>query len=204
MRYHSRFASVILLIFACTRPSCGSEGPLSSKVDPRVKLLSVVFRLAGNPEYNMSPLKINADCCPMPFPVDPRTFQFAEFRLFGAQWFLGFHFGGLLLLLFSREVLRVLACSQKSPPGSAFGLLMKSLCFRALLQTVSKLLATSVRWCWRPVSLERALLRRSEARARFAGSRRSLRPDTVRLPVQSVPATIRRRQACLDDERPTV
>jgi hypothetical protein len=57
MRYHMRLSSVILLIFACTRPSFGSEGPLSSKVDPRVELLSVVFRLAGNPEYNMSPLK---------------------------------------------------------------------------------------------------------------------------------------------------
>src|SRR5438270_5078077 len=31
--------------------------------------------------------------------------------------------------------------------------------------------------------------------ARFAGSHRSLRPDTARLPVQSVPVAIRQRQA---------
>src|SRR5436309_10571183 len=54
---HLRLSFVIVLIFACARTSRGSEAGVSPKVDPRVELLSIVFRLAGNSEYNMSPLK---------------------------------------------------------------------------------------------------------------------------------------------------
>src|SRR5437879_6744266 len=54
---HLRLCIVIVLIFACARTSRGSEAGVSPKVDPRVELLSIVFRLAGNSEYNMSPLK---------------------------------------------------------------------------------------------------------------------------------------------------
>jgi len=56
MRYCLRLF-VGVLIFGCACTSRGSEAVLSPKVDPRVELLSVVFRLVGNPEYNMSPLK---------------------------------------------------------------------------------------------------------------------------------------------------
>jgi len=54
---HLRLSFVIVLIFACARTSRGSEAGVSPKVDSRVELLSIVFRLAGNSEYNMSPLK---------------------------------------------------------------------------------------------------------------------------------------------------
>ena len=56
MRHYWRLF-VAVLIFACACISRGSEVALLPKVDPRVELLSVVFRLAENPEYNMSPLK---------------------------------------------------------------------------------------------------------------------------------------------------
>src|SRR2546429_9936058 len=54
---HLRLSFVIVLIFACARTSRGTEAGVSPKVDPRVEWLSIVFRLAGNSEYNMSPLK---------------------------------------------------------------------------------------------------------------------------------------------------
>ena len=53
---HPRFVCLLALIFIFVRPTLG-EATLSPEVDPRVELLSIVFRLAGNPEYNMSPLK---------------------------------------------------------------------------------------------------------------------------------------------------
>lgn len=55
---HLRLSFAIVLIFVCSRTSFGREATVSPKVDPRVELLSIVFRLAGNSEYNMSPLKI--------------------------------------------------------------------------------------------------------------------------------------------------
>lgn len=56
MRQYLRLL-IFVLTFACARTSLGSEASVSPKVDPRVELLSIVFRLAGNSEYNMSPLK---------------------------------------------------------------------------------------------------------------------------------------------------
>src|SRR5438046_2918512 len=53
---HLRFVCLLGLIFVFVRPTLG-EPSLASRVDPRVELLSIVFRLAGNSEYNMSPLK---------------------------------------------------------------------------------------------------------------------------------------------------
>jgi len=53
---HLRFACLLGLIFVFVRPTLG-EPSLAPRVDPRVELLSIVFRLAGNSEYNMSPLK---------------------------------------------------------------------------------------------------------------------------------------------------
>src|SRR5438874_7192411 len=44
----------LILFFA---PLTLGEPTLEPRVDPRVALLSIVFRLAGNSEYNMSPLK---------------------------------------------------------------------------------------------------------------------------------------------------
>jgi len=51
----------VLIAVLATSASCAciaqTAGPsLVARVDERVELLSVVFRLAGNPEYNMSPL----------------------------------------------------------------------------------------------------------------------------------------------------
>ncbi len=34
-----------------------SQVTIHAKTDQRIELLSVVFRLAGNPEYNMNPFK---------------------------------------------------------------------------------------------------------------------------------------------------
>ena len=53
---HLRFVCLLGLIFVFVRPTLG-EPSLAPRVDPRVELLSIVFRLAGNSEYNMSPLK---------------------------------------------------------------------------------------------------------------------------------------------------
>jgi len=53
---HLRFVCLRGLIFVFVRPTLG-EPSLAPRVDPRVELLSIVFRLAGNSEYNMSPLK---------------------------------------------------------------------------------------------------------------------------------------------------
>jgi hypothetical protein len=53
---HPRFVCLLALIFTFVRPTLG-EPTLAPHVDPRVELLSIVFRLAGNSEYNMSPLK---------------------------------------------------------------------------------------------------------------------------------------------------
>jgi len=36
-----------------SRPAAQTQPTLSSHVDPRVELMSIIFRLAGNPEYNM-------------------------------------------------------------------------------------------------------------------------------------------------------
>jgi len=53
---HSRFVCIFALIFVFVRPTLAELSP-APHVDPRVELLSIVFRLAGNSEYNMSPLK---------------------------------------------------------------------------------------------------------------------------------------------------
>jgi hypothetical protein len=44
-------------MFTFGRPALPSPPALVPRVDPRVELLSIVFRLAGNSEYQMSPLK---------------------------------------------------------------------------------------------------------------------------------------------------
>ncbi|MBI5864288.1 MAG: DUF4932 domain-containing protein [Planctomycetes bacterium] len=47
---------ILLLAFFQSGPAAGTPqtpGTLAVRVDPRVELLSIVFRLAGNPEYNM-------------------------------------------------------------------------------------------------------------------------------------------------------
>lgn len=54
---HLRLSFASVLIFAFAHASFGGEAAVSPKGDPRVELLSIVFRLAGNPEYNMSSLK---------------------------------------------------------------------------------------------------------------------------------------------------
>src|SRR6266705_4984051 len=51
-----RFVWSLALILFFARLTLG-EPTLEPHVDPRVELLSIVFRLAGNSEYNMSPLK---------------------------------------------------------------------------------------------------------------------------------------------------
>jgi hypothetical protein len=50
-------AFLLMVILAALSPSAhsaeGSNAPsLQVKVDPRVELLSLIFRLAGNPEYS--------------------------------------------------------------------------------------------------------------------------------------------------------
>jgi len=52
-----RLSFAVALISTYSFVARGSEPTLAPQVDPRVELLSIVFRLAGNPEYNMSPLK---------------------------------------------------------------------------------------------------------------------------------------------------
>ncbi len=49
------FRHSVALVFALvsTLSVCSSEQAIPVKVDPRVELLAIVFRLAGNPEYNM-------------------------------------------------------------------------------------------------------------------------------------------------------
>lgn len=47
----------LALIVTCSHFALASELTLSAHVDERVELVSIVFRLAGNPEYSMSPLK---------------------------------------------------------------------------------------------------------------------------------------------------
>lgn len=44
---------VLLLLLSISSPVL-AEGNVKSKVDPRVELFSIIFRLAGNPEYNMN------------------------------------------------------------------------------------------------------------------------------------------------------
>jgi uncharacterized protein DUF4932 len=53
---HSRLVCLPALIFVFVRVTL-AEPSLAPHVDPRVELLSIVFRLAGNSEYSMSPLK---------------------------------------------------------------------------------------------------------------------------------------------------
>lgn len=48
----ARVAS-LLLAAAVVVPALAAPAKLEARVDPRVELLSIVFRLAGNPEYNM-------------------------------------------------------------------------------------------------------------------------------------------------------
>ncbi len=54
----------VFLILACVLISCsasgGSEGP-EVRVDPRIELMSIIFRLAGNPEYNRGAVKSYID-----------------------------------------------------------------------------------------------------------------------------------------------
>jgi hypothetical protein len=52
-----RLVVALALILVCGPSTLASEPTIAPKVDPRIELLSIVFRLAGNPEYNMSPLK---------------------------------------------------------------------------------------------------------------------------------------------------
>lgn len=52
-----RLFFALALILVCGPSTLASERTIAPQVDPRVELLSIVFRLAGNPEYNMSPLK---------------------------------------------------------------------------------------------------------------------------------------------------
>ncbi|MGA2005174.1 MAG: hypothetical protein ABSG70_17440 [Terriglobales bacterium] len=47
----------LVLVVICSHFALASELTPSAHVDERVELVSIVFRLAGNPEYNMSPLK---------------------------------------------------------------------------------------------------------------------------------------------------
>lgn len=48
--HHVAAATITMLLVAATAPA---EGKVEVRVDPRVELVSIVFRLAGNPEYNM-------------------------------------------------------------------------------------------------------------------------------------------------------
>ena len=52
-----RPSCLFALMFTFGRPALPSPPALVPRVDPRVELLSIVFRLAGNSEYQMSPLK---------------------------------------------------------------------------------------------------------------------------------------------------
>jgi Domain of unknown function (DUF4932) len=53
---HLRPVFLFALIFVFVRLML-AEPSVAPHVDPRVELLSIVFRLAGNSEYSMSPLK---------------------------------------------------------------------------------------------------------------------------------------------------
>ena len=52
-----------IMLFADTTNGSAAESvqTLQVVVDPRTELLSVIFRLAGNPEYNMARVKSYAD-----------------------------------------------------------------------------------------------------------------------------------------------
>lgn len=48
-------ASVLLIVLLLVLPASAQTRPaIAVKVDPRMELMSIVFRLAGNPEYNMA------------------------------------------------------------------------------------------------------------------------------------------------------
>src|ERR1019366_10724905 len=60
------FTLVVVPLRAQTNRATGQEAPSSAHslrviVDPRVELLSLIFRLAGNPEYNMAKVKSYAE-----------------------------------------------------------------------------------------------------------------------------------------------
>jgi len=56
MRIAPRVAVVSLVLIACAAGAAGVRGEeevqVQVRVDPRVELMSIIFRLAGNPEYN--------------------------------------------------------------------------------------------------------------------------------------------------------
>jgi hypothetical protein len=55
-RYRRVFLGMLTLAVSCSCVSQTGGVSLVPRVDPRVELLSIVFRLAGSDEYNMSPL----------------------------------------------------------------------------------------------------------------------------------------------------
>jgi len=50
----------LVFALACARLA-PAEATIAPKVDPRIEMVSIVFRLAGSPEYGMSPLKKYTD-----------------------------------------------------------------------------------------------------------------------------------------------
>lgn len=44
---------ILFLLLLSVSPPVLAQGNVKSKIDPRVELFSIIFRLAGNPEYNM-------------------------------------------------------------------------------------------------------------------------------------------------------
>lgn len=51
-RFCAAAALTLILVLGCTPPSAGSAPAVTVQVDPRVELFSILFRLAGNPEYS--------------------------------------------------------------------------------------------------------------------------------------------------------
>jgi len=56
MKWRGIMVAITLLVFAVSNPSFGAVA-VQAKTDQRIELMSIVFRLAGSPEYNMNPFK---------------------------------------------------------------------------------------------------------------------------------------------------
>jgi hypothetical protein len=57
LRNHWLFATAVAMTLSCSANAQTADLSLVPQVDPRVELLSIVFHLAGNEEYNVGALK---------------------------------------------------------------------------------------------------------------------------------------------------
>lgn len=56
LAFEKSLVFILVVLFFFFLPCPGAQSEPDVRVDPRVELMSVIFRLAGNPEYNQSRL----------------------------------------------------------------------------------------------------------------------------------------------------